>query len=78
MNDLHHIRIFLLTGQTVDIVCSKFALEGRSYVARGNDSALPQESEVIAIFGQDKVAGYLLVGPQKKLADQIVSLKEPG
>lgn len=74
----HHVRIFLLSGQNVDILCAKFGLEGRSYVARDNDSPIDGESTILAIFPQDRVAGYLLIDPQRKMAEeQTVSLKEP-
>lgn len=63
---IHQVRIFLLSGQTVDILCAKFALEGRQYVARDGES--PIDSSVLAIFGQDRVAGYVLVSPQRALA----------
>lgn len=63
---IHQVRIFLLSGQTIDILCAKFALEGRQYVARDGES--PIDSSVLAIFGQDRVAGYVLVSPQRALA----------
>lgn len=71
---IHQVRIFLLSGQTVDILCAKFALEGRQYVARDGES--PIDSSVLAIFGQDRVAGYLLVGPQHEMAQEIKRIHE--